>query len=119
MIGIFHPPMNTAGGAEYVAVNIANVLKQKGLKVIVMSGEKINLRRISERYSLNIRFDKEFIFPYKFVPSIFPFSEIRVYFNMFGSLLLKNKCKLVIDTYTNLVFPWTDIIYFHTIPVPK
>jgi alpha-1,2-mannosyltransferase len=110
-IGFFSPTINDVGGGELVALNMIDVLKRKNHRIVICSAEKIDNNRIKNFIGHSIDFDEEVVIG----PNMFhPYSLQDVYPNMIRSFLFHHKCDVVIDTFSNAVFPWTDVVYFNS-----
>jgi alpha-1,2-mannosyltransferase len=109
-IGVFHPRLNICGGGEWVALCIINGLRQEGHKVIVLTDERIDQAKFKRTFGQELMTDEEIIFPFHFFRRG---DAHNVYTDMISCYVLKSKCDLVIDTFTCLVLPGTDIVYMH------
>ena len=109
-IGIFHPTLNLCGGGEWVALNIINSLRQNGHEVIVLTDERLSQTKFLKTFGKKLQNDGEIIFPFHFFSRGDPHN---IYTDIISCMLLKLKCDIVIDTYTCLVLPKTDIVYMH------
>ena len=107
-IGFFAPTLNRVGGGELIALNMIRALQNKGHRIIVYTAEKTNRSHIQEFLGYDLSFDEIGIGPNIFDPYAFE----NIYPNALKSYLLKLKCDLLIDTFSNSVLPWTDVIYF-------
>ena len=108
-IGFFSPTINKTGGGELVTLNMIKALEKKSHKIVVYTAEKINYTRIQNFLGCELRIDEEVIIP----PNNFdPYAVENIYPNLFKSFLFKQKCNLLIDTFSNALFPWTDALYF-------
>jgi glycosyltransferase involved in cell wall biosynthesis len=109
-VGIFHPYFNACGGAECVAANIIHTLKSNGHKVVILTNEKIDYERAQKLFGFNLDVDLEITFPLEF----FRTTDIHnVYTDCIRTLLLKTKCDILVDTYSNAVLPGVDVAYIH------
>jgi len=108
-VGIFSPTMYRIGGAELVAVNMINALKQHGYEVVISSNRKIDKMKIKKFYGKNLDVDAQIVFPFHFFPA---YNHYNTYTLALQSYLLKLKCDILIDTYGITPFPWCDITYF-------
>lgn len=108
-IGFFSPTINRIGGGEWVTVNMINSLKSAGHEIVVYSAEKIDRNRIFQIFGHELNFDDEVHFwPYVFDP----YGGQSVYENTVKSFMFKLKCDLLIDTFSNTILPWSDVVYF-------
>jgi alpha-1,2-mannosyltransferase len=109
-IGIFHPTLNLCGGGEWVALNIINSLRQNGHEVVVLTDERLSQEKFMKTFGRKLQSDREIIFPFHFFSRGDPHN---IYTDIISCILLKSKCDIVIDTYTCLVLPKTDVVYMH------
>lgn len=110
LIGVFHPFLNICGGAEWVAVNVINNLEKAGHRVVVLSKEKIDQKKIKDAFGTTVKAEKEVILPFQF----FHDGDLHnVYTDGLRLLFLKTKCDLLIDTCSNALLPGADISYIH------
>jgi len=111
-IGVFHPPIHPKyfGGSVAVTVPIVNELAENGYEVVLFVKDSIDQKKISEMMGERISpLVKTILKPARLEPR----SLLDLYECAFKLLSLKMKCDLVIDTYSNYVFPWTNICYIH------
>jgi alpha-1,2-mannosyltransferase len=109
-IGIFHPPINVCGGAEWVATKITNTLRSQGHNTVFLANKKIDQRRIKNLFGEEIFADREI--PFHFEP--FATTDLHnIYTDGLRTLFLKSKCDLVIDTQSNGILPGVNISYIH------
>lgn len=108
-IGFFSPTINKIGGGELVTLNMINALKARKHEVLIYSAERINTDRIRNFFGQNLQFHGEVTFR----PNLFdPYAIESIYPNLMKSFLFRLKCDLLIDTFSNAVFPWLDAVYF-------
>jgi len=107
---VFHPALNACGGAEFVSINIINTLKQHGHNIVVLTDEKINRAKIEKIYDVNLIVDSQIIFPFALFP---PTDYHNIYSDIIRCRLLKQKCDILIDAYSNDLLPGADIAYIH------
>ncbi|MFX1521738.1 MAG: glycosyltransferase family 4 protein [Promethearchaeota archaeon] len=108
-IGFFSPTINKIGGGELVTLSMIHALEAKKHKIIIYSAQKINQAHIQNFLGQKIRFDKET----NIRPNIFdPYDLENLYLNLLKSYKFHFKCDLLIDTFSNVMFPWTDAVYF-------
>ena len=50
IVGFYHPALKICGGAEWVAINLINIIKSEGHKTVVLTNEKINNERVKKKY---------------------------------------------------------------------
>lgn len=112
-VGFFSPTINRIGGGEWVTLNMINALQSKRHKIVVYSSEKFNHSHIKEFFGRGLRIDKEVIIP----PNIFdPYALENIYPNLLKSRVFRLNCDFLIDTFSNAIFPWTDVVYFQGRP---
>jgi len=109
-VGIFHPALNFYGGAEFVAVVIVNTLAKNGYEVELFVNKQVDQEKTEEILGERISSSVKIIVKPTFLQ---PRGMLDLYQTMFRSLAFKSKCDILIDTYSNCVFPWTDICYIH------
>jgi alpha-1,2-mannosyltransferase len=110
IVGVFSPVINWCGGAEWVAVNIINVLKENGHQVVILTDTPLNQNRFQSVFNRKVSVDRQIIFPLR----LFPSTDLKnVYTDAIRMLVLKLKCDLLIDTFTNAILPATNIAYIH------
>lgn len=110
IIGVFHPVINWCGGAEWVAINIIDTLKQHGHKVMILSDESVDQTKIMNVFRKNVTVDAQIVFPFAFFP---PTDLYNIYTDALRSLVLKSKCDVIIDPYSNALLPGADVAYIH------
>jgi len=112
-IGFFNPTINRVGGGEWVTLNMIYGLKAKKHEIVVYSAEKINSVAIQGFFGHNLHLDSEV----NFWPNVFDPSTLEsIYSNVLKSFLFSLKCDLLIDTFSNALFPWTNALYFTSLP---
>jgi len=110
IIGVFHPALNGCGGAEWVAVNIINTLKESNHRIVSLTNERIDQAKIMKVFGRKVKVDSEIIFPLEF----FPVTDLHnVYTDGFRTMLLKSRCDVLIDTHSNAILPGADVTYVH------
>ena len=110
IVGIFSPVINWCGGAEWVAIDIINVLKEQGHKVIVLSDRPLDQDKFKRIFNREVQADQQLIFPLKFFSS----TDLKnVYSDAIRSLTLKSKCDILIDTFSNAILPGGNVFYIH------
>lgn len=110
IVGIFHPVINWCGGAEWVAINIINTLKNHGHKVVILTDQKLDQEKIMNIFGKYVAVDAQIVFPLAFFP---PTDYHNIYTDAFRSLILKSKCDVVVDAFSNSILPGTDFAYIH------
>jgi alpha-1,2-mannosyltransferase len=110
LVGVFSPVINRCGGAEWVAINIISALKKQGHQVILLTDKPLNQDRFDRIFNRHVSVDQQVVFPF----SIFPPLDYRnFYTDCFRSLLLRLRCDILIDTYSNAILPGMDAAYIH------
>jgi alpha-1,2-mannosyltransferase len=109
-IGVFCPTLHVYGGGEFVAIAIANTLAQNNHNVVLFTNQQVNPWGIRDFFGETLH------------PSIRAIQQpckfnsrglADFYQALFQSCIAKTKCDMLIDTFTNCVFPWTDVSYIH------
>ena len=110
IVGVFSPAINLCGGAELVALNIIAALREHGHEVILLSDSPIDQKKFKHVFNRRVTVDRQLIFPFR----LFALSNDRnVYTNAVQTLILKSKCNVLIDTYSNALLPGVDVAYVH------
>ncbi len=109
-IGVFCPTLNVYGGGEYVAVAIANTLAANNYDVTLFSSSPVDPQEVKNYFgeSLNSSI-KTVEQPSKFKP----WAVTGFYQTIIQSFLAKSNCSLLIDAFSNCVFPWAQVSYIH------
>ena len=111
-IGFFSPTLNRIGGGEWVTLNMIHALKSRNYEVVVYSAEKVNSHHIKEFFGQPLDFTEV-----NFKPHFFdPYSLESIYPNILRSLLLRFRCDLLVDTFSNDTLPWVNAVYFNGLP---
>jgi len=93
-----------------VTVPIVNELAESGYKVVLFVKDKIDQKKLKESMGEEISPLAEAILK----KSIFkPRNPLDLYESAFKLVTLKMKCDMVIDTYSDYIFPWCDVCYVH------
>lgn len=109
-VGVFCPTLDVYGGAEYVAVTIANALARSHYDVTLFVNNPIEQQKL--QYFFGTQLDRSMKIIVK--PTVIrPKYLLDFYQTIFRSYCFKLKCDLWIDVYSNRLFPWTDICYIH------
>jgi glycosyltransferase involved in cell wall biosynthesis len=108
-VGFFCPTLNSIGGGELVALNMIRALEKRNHKVIVYTAKKIDQVNIQNFLGERIHFDKEVTIRPNFSD---PYSLQSIYPNLLKSFFFKFKCDLLIDTFSDAIYPWADAVYF-------
>ncbi len=112
IVGVFHPPMRleSFGGSVAVTLSVVNALAENGYDVILFTRNLIDQHKLSEIMGEKLPDGVKIILKSSILRSR---SIVNLYEIAFKLLALKLKCDLVVDTYSNYVFPWTDVSYVH------
>ena len=96
--------------SKSVAVNIVNVLKENGHQVVVLTDSPLNQSKFQNVFKRSVPADQQIVFPFRFFSS----SDLKnVYTDAIRLAVLKSKCDVVIDTFSNALLPTADIAYIH------
>jgi alpha-1,2-mannosyltransferase len=109
-VGIFHPTLGWYGGAEVVAVALANSLAQNGYDVVLFLNNNFDQVKIKEMVGEPLWSSIKVIVKPSFLK---PRGHYDIYESAYRTLILKSRCDLLVDTYSNCVFPWSDVSYIH------
>lgn len=111
-VGVFHPPFHQRhfGGSLAVTIPVINSLSASGHEVILFTSNNIDQLKIKEMLGTSISHSVKIV---KKSSILTPQDFLGLYENGVNLLGLKLKCDFVIDTYSNAVFPWTDVCYIH------
>jgi glycosyltransferase involved in cell wall biosynthesis len=120
-IGVLHPTINACGGAELVAVNILDCVKKVGHDTILLTNEKIDQERLQNFFRRRANVDSQIVFPFEFFQTTNPHN---IYTDFVRALILKAKCDVLVDTYSNGLLPGSSVVYIHyplsgRIPLPE
>ena len=109
-VGVFSPVINLCGGAEWVGINIITALKENGYRVIVLSDKPLDQNRFRHVFGRKLLVDEQMIFPLRF----FSQADYRnIYTDAIRCLVLKSKCDVVVDTFSEAVLPGVSVSYIH------
>ena len=111
-VGVFHPPFHLKhfGGSLAVTIPVINSLVESGHEVILFSSNNIDQLSVKEMLGTNLSYLVKVITKTSILK---PQGILGLYENGVNLLALKLNCDLVIDTYSNSVFPWTNVCYIH------
>lgn len=109
-VGVFSPVINWCGGAEWVAVNIITALKEAGHQVVTLTDSPLDQQKFLHVFNRKVLADQQIIFPLRFFS---PANYHNIYTDGIRSLLLKTKCDILVDTFSNSILPGMDIVYIH------
>lgn len=109
-VGVFIPTLNVYGGAEYVAVTIANTLARNYHKVILFTNKKISQQEMQKFLGKSLNPSIKCIVKHSLAR---PYYLLDFYQTIFRSYIFKLKCDMWIDVYSRRIFPWTNISYIH------
>ncbi len=110
IIGVFSPVLNWCGGAEWVAVNIISALKENGHHVITLTDIPLNQDKIMHVFGKRLSVDQQLVLPIRVFS---PTNNRNIYSDALRSLVLKSKCNILIDTFSNAILPGADVCYIH------
>lgn len=109
-IGVFCPTLNVYGGGEFVAIAIANTLAQNHFNVVLFTDKKVNPKGIKDFFGETLHPSIQTVEQ----PTHFNSRGLADFYQtIFHSYIAKSKCSLFIDTFSNCVFPWTQVSYIH------
>ena len=109
-IGVFHPTLNMYGGAEFVALVIVNTLAREGWDVELFVNSVVDQRKVELMMGESVASSVQVtVKPSPFAPK----GNWEIPEAAYLTFLLKQRNDLVIDTYSNAVFPWVDVTYVH------
>lgn len=109
-VGVFHPSLDMYGGAEVMAVIIANTFACNGYDVDLFVNKEIDTKKLMDMVgeklnpSINITVMSPFFLPR---------GSFHLYENAIRSIMFKSRCDVLVDPYTNYIYPWTDVCYVH------
>lgn len=109
-IGIFYPTLNVCGGAEFVTVVMANALARQKQHVILFTNDRVSQPMLESYFGESLNPSV------KSIPqsSLFnPRGLLDFYQTFYRTLALKLRCDVLVDVYSNCVFPWGDVSYVH------
>ena len=109
-VGVFSPVINWCGGAEWVAINIITALKEAGHYVIILTDSPLNQEKFLRVFNRRVLADEQIIFPLRFFS---PANYHNIYTDGIRSLILKSKCDILVDTFSNSMLPGADVTYIH------
>lgn len=112
-IGIFNPTLYAIGGAEFATLVMIEILKRQGYRVIVSTTKKINPKKISRFYNINLMPDAQITVPIPSFISWNPSNVKYVYLNALNMGILRLNCDILIDVFSGVMLPWSDITYLH------
>jgi glycosyltransferase involved in cell wall biosynthesis len=111
-VGVFHPPFHSKyfGGSVAVTVSIVNALAEYGHKVILFTSDIIDQEKIKKTFGIQI---SPLVRTIETSSVVAERSPLDVYQTAVRLFALNMKCDISIDTYSNYVFPWTNVCYIH------
>ena len=110
IVGVFSPVLNWCGGAEWVTLNIINALKEQGHQVIILSDKPLNKNKIDHVFNKKVNVDRQMVFPLRFFS---PTDFHNLYIDALRMSMLKSKCEILLDAYSNAMLPVADVSYVH------
>ena len=109
-IGVFHPTLNMYGGAEFVALVVVNTLAREGYDVELFLNSEVDLHKVELMMGQSIDSSVEItVKPSPFAPK----GNWEIPEAAYLTFLLRQRNDLVIDTFSNAIFPWVDVTYVH------
>jgi alpha-1,2-mannosyltransferase len=110
IVGVFSPVINWCGGAEWVAVNMMTALKEHGHQTIILTDRPLNQEKFKHVFNRKVPADQQIVLPLRlFSPSNYH----NIYTDSIRSLVLKTKCEVLIDTFSNAILPGANVAYIH------
>jgi glycosyltransferase involved in cell wall biosynthesis len=110
IVGVFHPALNICGGAEWVAVNVINCLKKARYDTLVLTNKRIDQERMQTLFGKKVCADAQMLFPLEF----FHVTDLHnIYSDFIRTVCLREKCDILIDTYSNALLPGVHLTYVH------
>jgi glycosyltransferase involved in cell wall biosynthesis len=109
-IGVYHPSLYNFGGGEFVALVVVNSLAKNGYDVELLTSKKIKQDQVKKMMGEQIASSVKMIFQPSYTH---PGGSFDLFPTVFHSRALKSRCDILVDTYSNCVFPWTDVCYIH------
>lgn len=111
-IGVFFPPINHFGGFTVVTLEIVNTLAKNGYDVKLFINKPLDQQYIEEFMGEKLYNSVEIVHRNSYFRRNDK-SILDLYVSAIQSMSFKSKCDILIDTYSNCVFPWTNICYIH------
>ncbi len=109
-IGVFSPSLSLFGGGEFVAIAIANALAQNNYKVVLFTTKKVNSSKIQDFFGETLHSSIKTVEQ----PTVISSRGLASFYQaILRSYIAKTNCNLLIDPYSNCVYPWTNISYIH------
>jgi len=109
-VGVFHPSLYNFGGGEFVALVITNTLAKNGYQTELFVSNRVQQSQIQKMFGEKINPSAKIRVKPAFTN---PGGSLDLFPTVFRSLAFSTKCDILIDTYSNCVFPWTDVCYIH------
>jgi glycosyltransferase involved in cell wall biosynthesis len=111
-IGIFHPSFQNYGGGEVVCFIITDTLAKSGYDLELFVGKKLDpgQREVERMLGGKIPSSVKITVRSSFTQ---PGDSFDLFPIIINSLSLKSRRDILIDTYSNCIFPWTDVCYIH------
>lgn len=110
IVGVYSPVLNWCGGAEWVGINIITALKQQGHQIVLLTDRLLDQEKFSLIFDRKVSIDRQIVFPLRFFSST---DVHNVYTNALRSLMMKLKCRVLVDTFSNALLPGVDVSYIH------
>jgi glycosyltransferase involved in cell wall biosynthesis len=110
-VGIVDSNLNVCGGRELLTTSIIDCLRKIKCEILLLSSKKFDPSIVKRNFGLDIIVDSEKLLPVKFPRAPY---FISTYWESFIPSLIRNKCNLIIDSFSNLLLPFVDVTYFHS-----
>ena len=110
IVGIFSPVINWCGGAEWVAINLIDALKERGHQVIILTDKPLDQDKFVNIFGKKVSVDRQIVFPFRFFSAT---DGHNLYTDIIRALILKAKCHVLVDTFSNAILPSMDVCYIH------
>jgi len=111
-VGVFFPPINHFGGFTVVTLEIVNTLAKNGYDVKLFINKPLDQQQLEKFMGEKLHDSVETVFRTSYFRRNGK-SILDLYVSAIQSMAFKSKCDILIDTYSNCVFPWTNICYIH------
>lgn len=109
-VGIFHPSLHKYGGGEVVCFTVIKTLAKNGYDVELFVSKKPNQSQVKRMLGEEIPSSVKITVGSSFTQ---PGDSFDLFPTIVNSSSLKSRCDILIDTYSNCLFPWTDVSYIH------
>jgi glycosyltransferase involved in cell wall biosynthesis len=109
-VGVFHPSLWKYGGGEVVCLIVTNTLAKNGYDLelfVSKKSDQVQVRKmLGEEISPSVKITVRPSFTQ-------PGDSLDLFPIIVNSFSLKSRCDILVDTYSNCIFPWTDVCYVH------